>query len=387
MATPEIAALQDQANVVEWLRDLQRASEAELAELLVKMEACHQQIRSMIFEIGHPTTTPSILGIKKERLKVAEETPTQWAETAAAIREEHKESLNFDVDSYQFPENVPENIREELRSDFKLSQEIQRAMVEICEKKARGEECAETWEEFQAIVNKLALEKFGVEYGIPLPSMHSIERPLIVAKGAPLHHVTQNWMARTEIEQELVRRHIPVRNSWTQLGDMDIAIVDTGGQIEGIPRFFPWPKYHAGMRLRKLLDTTLMRSGTSQTAESEFKAMEALKKRINGRQWESYVLNGVFPELSKRSDLHYFFRKGYPTLAVSYHQGFKEGAEGGRVLAALCLHPLGYYQATHCGLMCPTDEVICHLMMMRADEHAYWKNCGQWSVTDPRSGL
>jgi hypothetical protein len=60
---------------------------------------------------------------------------------------------------------------------------------------------------------------------------------------------------------------------------------------------------------------------------------------------------------------------------------------GGKVLAALCLHPMGFYQFTHAGLMTPTDEVIAHLLMIRTDEHKYWAKSGQWPTTDSRSGV
>lgn len=110
--------------------------------------------------------------------------------------------------------------------------------------------------------------------------------------------------------------------------------------------------------------------------------MDSLKEKLTAAQWNSYVLTGIFPETSKRSGLTYFFRKGFPTLALSYH-----GDEQGRIIAALCLHPFGYYAGTHCGAMTPTDEVIAHLLLMRADEHGFWKKSGQWHITDTRSGV
>mgnify|MGYP001602774647 FL=1 len=118
------------------------------------------------------------------------------------------------------------------------------------------------------------------------------------------------------------------------------------------------------------------------TAEAEFKAMDSLRLKLSPNQWTSYVLTGVFPEHSLRSDLHYIFRKGLPTLVLSYH-----GTKGGRVIAALCLHPFGYYAGTHVGAMTPTDEVIAHLLLMRGDEHGFWGKAGQWEAIDPRSGI
>jgi hypothetical protein len=126
--------------------------------------------------------------------------------------------------------------------------------------------------------------------------------------------------------------------------------------------------------------TTRMESHLS--VEAELRARESLKAKITEAQWKCYVLNDAFIEHSPRSDLHYIFRKGYPTIALTFH-----GSPEGRAIAALCLHPMGFFQYTHAGLMTPTDEVICHLLMMRADEHKFWAKSGQWRVTDTRSGI
>jgi hypothetical protein len=298
-------------------------------------------------------------------------------ETIEELRQQVAESQKFDVDAFQFPPNVPADVQESIRNDFKLSQKLQAMVLELAEKVHTGENTM-SWEDLQKAVNELVLKERGTEYGLPLPSMYDIERPMVLASGVPLHHLPP--AARTEFEEELSRK-IRVRNSWSMLGDREICIVETEEGPMALPR------YYAGNRMRKIIDGSILRAGTSQTAEAEMRAMESLKKRINERQWDSYVLSGLFPELSEKSGIHYFFRKGYPTLAVSYRPGIKKGFESGRVIACLCLHPMGYFQGSHCGLMCPTDEVICQLLMMRADEKKYWGKCGQWSVTDPRSGV
>jgi hypothetical protein len=300
------------------------------------------------------------------------------AENIEELRQEVAESQKFDVDAYQFPPNTPVALQEELKRDFKLSQEVSRLMVQIAEKIHEGK-IEMTWEDLQDAVNQLVLERTGAEYGMPLPSMYEIDRPMILARGVALRHVVAPG-ARTELEEQIGRR-IKVRNSWSQLGDVDICVVETEEGPMAVPR------YHASWRLQKLLDTAILRAGTSQTAEAEMRALESLKNRVNKNQYTSYVLSGMFPEKSKKSGLHYFFRKGYPTLAVSYREGIKPGFESGRVLACLCLHPIGYYEGSYCGVMVPTDEVICHLLMMRADEKKYWSKCGQWSASDPRSGI
>lgn len=291
-------------------------------------------------------------------------------------RKSFEESQAFDVDAFVFPPGVPMELQEELRRDFKLRQKLQRKAMEMAEQLHGGE--THTLEDLQRALNQVALEEDGSEYGVPLPSRYAMDRQMVLAHNVPLHHAPP--ACRTELEEEISRK-VKVRNSWSQLGDMEVVVLDTDEGPMAVPR------YHAGWRLQKMIDTTVLRAGTSQTADAELRAMDSLKKRLNGAQWDSYVLSGMFLEESKRSGLHYFFRKGYPTIATSYRPGTKKGYSEGRVIACLCLHPMGYYQGSYCGLMCPTDEVICQLLMMRADERRYWGKCGQWSPSDPRSGI
>ena len=77
----------------------------------------------------------------------------------------------------------------------------------------------------------------------------------------------------------------------------------------------------------------------------------------------------------------YLFRKGRPTVAL------REVEEGSYPLCALCLHPIGYYGETWAGVMCPTDEVIAHLLMMRGSEEKYWANANQHPVDHPAAGV
>ena len=56
-------------------------------------------------------------------------------------------------------------------------------------------------------------------------------------------------------------------------------------------------------------------------------------------------------------------------------------------LCALCLHPIGYYGDTWAGVMCPTDEVIAHLLMMRGSEEKIWANSNQHPVDHPNAGV
>lgn len=268
-------------------------------------------------------------------------------------------------------------------------QELSNELQDYCSLMAFRIACGNdlTYEDTFAAISDIA-ERHGFLSGVPVPLPGEEQPDLIVAEGVPLAEIfrmnqekrqlQRAARARTEAAGELSLRNIPVRNSWHVLGDQTICVVETEGGPMALPR------YDAGMRLRKFVRGIEVRHHAHQTAEAEFKAMDSLKKRISKQQFDTYVLSGAFPEFSKRSGLLYYFRKGLPTLAVSFHG---KDNEIGKVLAALCLHPMGYYAGTHVGLMTPTDEVIAHLLMMRADEHAFWKKSGQWSATDSRSGV
>lgn len=51
------------------------------------------------------------------------------------------------------------------------------------------------------------------------------------------------------------------------------------------------------------------------------------------------------------------------------------------------MHPIAYYADSWAGAMCPTDDVIAHLMMMRGDEAMLWKRCNHHPAWHPGAGL
>ena len=115
--------------------------------------------------------------------------------------------------------------------------------------------------------------------------------------------------------------------------------------------------------------------------EAEQKAQKKLASLIESQLFEVYQLTGHFTETSKRSQVTYIFRRGRPTIALREHE------EGSIPLCALCLHPIGYYGETWAGVMCPTDEVIAHLLMMRGSEEKFWANANQHPVDRPAAGI
>lgn len=116
--------------------------------------------------------------------------------------------------------------------------------------------------------------------------------------------------------------------------------------------------------------------------EQEARAVQLLGSMLRHRQFKQYLLAGMFMERSPRSGVHYLFRKLRPTLAISD----KRGGEL-RILCALCLHPIAYYEGSWAGGMCPTDDVVAHLALMRGDEHMLWRRANQHPPYRPEAGL
>lgn len=117
--------------------------------------------------------------------------------------------------------------------------------------------------------------------------------------------------------------------------------------------------------------------------EAEKKAIMKLADMVSNHAFLSYMLTGTFIETSKRSKVSYIFRKLRPTVAIRPDID----GESMRILCTLCLHPVGYYAGTWAGVMCPTDDVIAHLSMMRGDEAKFWANANQHQSDQPESGL
>lgn len=138
-----------------------------------------------------------------------------------------------------------------------------------------------------------------------------------------------------------------------------------------------------GLQQRDPLSFTLNSIVASQAwrVEAEQKALRKLASFVSAEDFNQYLLTGHLEERSKRSGLLYLFRKGRPTIALR-----EEGAWM-RPLCVLCLHPIGYYADSWAGVMCPTDEVIAHLLMMRGSEEKFWANANQHPANHPAAGI
>lgn len=123
--------------------------------------------------------------------------------------------------------------------------------------------------------------------------------------------------------------------------------------------------------------------------EQEARAVRLLGTMLRHHQFKAYMLTGMFLETSSRSGTMYLFRRLKPTVALSPGptRNWQSSEDSATVLAALCMHPIAHYAGTWAGAMCPTDDVIAHLTLMRGDEHMFWKRCNQHPPHRPEAGL
>lgn len=114
----------------------------------------------------------------------------------------------------------------------------------------------------------------------------------------------------------------------------------------------------------------------------ESNALRTLSGLLRHHQMKQYLLTGSFLETSERSGVTYMFRKLRPTIAI---RPDKNG--GTKILCTLCLHPIAYYAGSWSGAMCPTDDVIAHLMLARGDEPMFWRRANQHPAYRPEAGI
>lgn len=131
----------------------------------------------------------------------------------------------------------------------------------------------------------------------------------------------------------------------------------------------------------RLLD--VIDCSTAWGLEQESRAVQTLGTLIRHHQIKTYLLTGMFIESSKRTGLAYVFRRLRPTIVLD----LKHPDGRTRVRCALCMHPIGYYEGTWAGAMCPTDDVIAHLMLMRGDEPMLWRRSNQHPPWAPEAGI
>lgn len=131
------------------------------------------------------------------------------------------------------------------------------------------------------------------------------------------------------------------------------------------------------------LDQELRTLGCAEAwgLEQENTALQLLSTLLDARRYKQYLLTGSFIESSRRSRVAYLFRRLKPTIAI----GLKGNTT--RIMCALCMHPIGYYEGSWAGAMTPTDDVVAHLMLMRGDEPMFWRRATQHPSWRPEAGV
>jgi hypothetical protein len=132
------------------------------------------------------------------------------------------------------------------------------------------------------------------------------------------------------------------------------------------------------------------------TVEAETKALECLKSKVTEEQFKRYFCTGMLIEKSKKSGLNYIFRRCRPILVLReiVHQTGDDPLFDDvyyrtehHFVAALCIHPQGYYASSWAGTLVPTDDIVCQLLMMRTDEPKLWKKATQHDRHSPQADI
>lgn len=203
--------------------------------------------------------------------------------------------------------------------------------------------------------------------GIPLP-LDTV--PLIIEPNYP--NAEELMLISAPPEPEIAEKDRgTIRNQWwSDRLRCEIVIFEQDGKID-------WGKLHGIHHFQQDLETYSCHDAWG--IEQEAAAVNLLGTLVSHRQFKSYMLTGAFIETSHRSGLAYVFRRLRPTVVINKIHS--------RILTTMCLHPIGYYRGSWAGAMCPTDDVVAHLMLMRGDEHMFWKRANHHHPIRPEAGL
>lgn len=246
-----------------------------------------------------------------------------------------------------------------------------------------------TWADFRRGYDRLS-EKLEEWQGLPVPLGE--ELPLRLAKGHPYYdfyaesgdtgHVTVDVVVGDCPEGDDIDDDEIVNYWYSAARNIDVWVVRNRGRYRALTlRRSPGRSMD---RLGLWLRTT--GAADAWDLEAEYRARDTLRSMLTERQWMHYDLTGAFFETSPRSNVTYVFRRLRPTIAMS-PRGRNGKNDMMRVLAVLCMHPIGYYEESWAGCMVPSDDVIAHLSFMRGDEARYWSVANQHQFWTPEAGL
>lgn len=269
----------------------------------------------------------------------------------------------------------------QLRKEWerRTKREIGRAVLSVVPKRwedgtPEEREAIESRDRFAAVrgqLRKLA-EHAGEWAGIPI----GIEgEQLVIEKSYPFAQVFND----DKSPDDPMEGWTIINRWWSAAKGGEIWIIEKNGKREWVRM----PGVHH-------FDYDLSTLGCSFAwgIEQESRAVQLLATLLRHHQFKCYMLTGSFLESSSRSGIAYMFRRLKPTVAITAKGRFRK-LTGDRmsILACLCMHPIGYYSGSWAGAMCPTDDVIAHLQLMRGDEALYWKRCQQHPAYRPEAGL
>jgi len=229
------------------------------------------------------------------------------------------------------------------------------------------------WENIRQRIVTLAGEG-GNWAGYPMPM---VDVSLEIEPRHPLY-ATLNGASLSKKDDPVDHDNCEIVNQWIDRErGRQIIVYREDGQV----KCMAIPNRTSSQRASIVLDTLC--ASQAWSVRAEFTALASLKGLVTSRAFRYYLLTGTFLETSKRSKIIYFFRKCRPTLAIAPMLGH----DNTKILAALCMHPIGFYRGTYAGSMVPTDDVIAHLLLMRADERKFWAKCNQHDPRAPEAGV
>lgn len=236
------------------------------------------------------------------------------------------------------------------------------------------DQAAEEWRKLRAAVHQVAQER-GHYFGYPIIDENfelevSEQFPLLALQGAKLGEGNR---VPAEILKYSADADAIVVNWWERDGKLIVVCRDENGRASVGKLRARAPRW--------LLEVNTMVVSRNWDPEAEAKAIEKLMSFLSPLQQRDFLLTGGFIERSKRSRVLYHFRKCRPTIAFSSKDTVHPVP-----LCALCLHGVGYYRDTFGGAMVPSDDLIIHLLMMRNDEHLYWRQSNQHVIGSELSG-
>jgi hypothetical protein len=243
-------------------------------------------------------------------------------------------------------------------------------VVEVAE---QTEKQLPTWGQVRELMN-LSVTRRGEWAGSPMP-IDGLR--LVVEPRYPYQGLNGFRLGPFAGEKQGDEVKVDLRNCWYSSAKKAIVYIwNEAGKVEWAMLPENWPSMRVDMMIK-----TLGPVGIAWSLEAEQRAMGKLQSMVEEHTFAHYSISGLFLETSKRSGVTYVFRRLRPTIAL------RPQAERMRILATLCLHPIGYYAESFCGVMTPTDDVIAHLVMMRGDEHRFWKHSNQHQPWAMNSGI